>query len=82
MHFFAFYRLFLVKFSETFYFKRSVGAKNGYSFVVVVVVVVCWFAFVFFVTKFVVHSLSAVSKNIWRVLLTMTSHHIGNWCMT
>lgn len=82
MHFFAFYRLFLVKFSETFCFMRSVGAKNGYSFVVVVVVVVCWFAFVFFVTKFVVHSLSAVSKNILRVLLTMTSHHIGNWCMT
>ena len=71
-----------------FCFMRSVGAKNGYSFVVVVavivvvVVVVCWFAFVFFVTKFVVHSLSVVSKNIWRVLLTMTSHHIGNWCMT
>lgn len=62
---------------------RSVGAKNGYSFVVVVVVViVCWFAFVFFVTKFVVHSLSAVSKNILKVLLTMTSHHIGNWCTT
>lgn len=70
---------------------RSVGAKNSYSFVVVVVVVavivvvvvvVCWFAFVFFVTKFVVHSLSVVSKNILRVLLTMTSHHIGNWCMT
>lgn len=60
-------------------FMRSVGAKNGYSFVVVVV---CWFAFVFFVTKFVVHSLSAVSKDILRVLLTMTSHHIGNWCMT
>ena len=56
---------------------RSVGAKNGYSFVVVVVavivvvvVVVCWFAFVFFVTKFVVHSLSVVSKNILRVLMT------------
>lgn len=47
-----------------FCFMRSVGAKNGYSFVVVVVVFVCWFAFVFFVTKFVVHSLSAVSKNI------------------
>ena len=68
---------------KRFVFMRSVGAKNGYSFVVVVVVVVvCWFAFVFFVTKFVVHSLSAVSKNILRVLLTMTSHHIGNWCMT
>ena len=66
-----------------FCFMRSVGAKNGYSFVVVVFVVVfCWFAFVFFVTKFVAHSLSAVSKNILRVLLTMTSHHIGNWCMT
>lgn len=75
-----------------FCFMRSVGAKNGYSFVVVVVVVavivvvvvvvVCWFAFVFFVTKFVVHSLSVVSKYILRVLLTMTSHHIGNWCMT
>ena len=68
-----------------FCFMRSVGAKNGYSFVVVVVVVVvvvCRFAIVFFVTKFVVHSLSAVSKNILRVLLTMTSHHIGNWCMT
>ena len=68
---------------KRFVFMRSVRAKNGYSFVVVVVVVVvCWFAFVFFVTKFVVHSLSAVSKNILRVLLTMTSHHIGNWCMT
>ena len=69
---------------KRFVFMRSVGAKNGYSFVVVVVVVVvvCRFAIVFFVTKFVVHSLSAVSKNILRVLLTMTSHHIGNWCMT
>lgn len=70
---------------KRFFFMRNVGAKNGYSFVVLVVVVVvvfCWFAFVFFVTKFVVHSLSVVSKNILRVLLTMTSHHIGNWCMT
>ena len=60
---------------------RGFGAKNGFVFLFLLLSLFVGLLLYFFLAKFVVHSLSVVSKNILRVLLTMTSHHIGNWCM-